>query len=199
MKRTLAVLALVALPSIASAFTVSAINDYTSALAQVNPIDSLDLPGTWTDAPLTIIPDASVDGVIRSPFEEAGHNSAGYYSVGTSEAYSGTNNPAVLQLTNRATNFSLLWGSPDSYNTLELYDGATLVASILGSQFSIPAYQASFVSISAGAGESFTSAKFYSDGNAFEFSNVSAVPIPAAAWLFGSGLIALAAVKRRKR
>ena len=41
---------------------------------------------------------------------------------------------------------------------------------------------------------------FYSDNSGeleVEFS-ISAVPIPAAAWLFGSALIGLVAIKRRK-
>jgi hypothetical protein len=61
-KKSLAIAALIALPSFASAVTVDAINDYGTALPNVDATKSLDLPGNWTSAPLVVNPDASVSG-----------------------------------------------------------------------------------------------------------------------------------------
>ncbi|MBJ6370926.1 VPLPA-CTERM sorting domain-containing protein [Sedimentitalea arenosa] len=201
-RNTIAIAAVVAMPSLASALTVQAENDYATALSMVTPADSLDLPGTWTAAPLTVAPDASLGGQYRSPYQTSGLTAPGYYTVGVGSTYSGTSNPAELALTSLSNSFSLLWGSPDGYNTLELYNGATLVGTILGSQFNIPAQEASFVSIFAdNESEYFDSVKFYSvNQNAFEFANVSAtpVPLPASGLLLVAGLGALAARARRK-
>lgn len=201
-KNTLLAAALVALPSIASAVTVTAVNDYTSALSNVVAADSLDLPGTWTDAPFIVNPDASLGGVYRSPYETSGLTAAGYFSVGTSSTYSATSNPAVLALDNLSKSVSLLWGSPDSYNTLELFNGSTLIATIFGNQFNIPAREASFVTIAAdGAGEFFDTLRFSSGSNAFEFSNVTAtpVPLPASGLFLIAGVGALMLRKARKQ
>ena len=202
---TFAVIAsITALANTASAATVNAINNYGDALAMVDKTQSLDLPvgASWAAAPLTVSPDASLGGQYRSPFESANHSSVGYYSVGVSNNYSGTGNPAILNLDNPATTFSLLWGSPDYYNRLELYDGMDLLISISGAGFTVQALEASFVWVTAGLGEQFTQARFFSDGrNAFEFSNVgvSPVPVPAAVWLFGSALLGFVSLSRRKK
>lgn len=205
-KKTLAIVAIVAMPGFASALTVNAVNDYAAALANVTPAESLDLPGVWTAAPLTVAPDASLGGQYRSPYETSGLTAPGYYTVGVTngpgQPYEGTANPAILALDSLSNSFSLLWGSPDRYNTLELYQGASLVGTIQGNQFNIPAREASFVSIFAdNANEYFDSVRFFSnDSNAFEFSNVTAtpVPLPASGLLLIAGLGALAARARRK-
>ncbi|WP_282127614.1 VPLPA-CTERM sorting domain-containing protein [Roseobacter litoralis] len=207
-KKTLFAAVLIALPSLASAVTVTAENDYATALGLVDPTQSLDLPGAWVQTPLTIDPDASVGGQYRSPFETAGTAvpgiaaSAGYFTVGvTSTPYSGFPNPAELTLSSLAKSVSLLWGSPDTYNTLELYNGGTLVGTVLGGQFNALGKEASFVTISANdVTEYFDTLKFASTTNAFEFSNVSIapVPLPAGLPLLLAGLGTFAWMRRRK-
>ncbi len=56
------------------------------------------------------------------------------------------------------------------------------------------------------AGSPMTTAPFPGQNAAFDFTSisatnttVSAVPVPAAAWLFGSGLLGLVGVARRRR
>ncbi len=39
----------------------------------------------------------------------------------------------------------------------------------------------------------------FEDGSTFDLSSVSAVPVPAAVWLFGSGLLGLLGIARKKR
>ena len=203
MKALLMSAAVVAFPAMASAVTVSAINDYATALSNVDKTQSLNLPGTWLAAPLTVNPDASVGGQYRSPFQTAGQDSAGYWSVGVGSTYGGTANPAVLQLNALSKSISLFWGSPDDYNNLELYKGGSLIGTVNGAQFSNQAIEASFVTISADDfTETFDTVKFYSVGkNAFEFSNLSIapVPLPASGLLLigGMGLLAAARGKRK--
>lgn len=40
---------------------------------------------------------------------------------------------------------------------------------------------------------------FLDDGNFADFTEVSAIPVPAALWLFGSGLLGLVGISRRKK
>ncbi|MBK0329175.1 VPLPA-CTERM sorting domain-containing protein [Rhodobacteraceae bacterium F11138] len=210
-KTSFAIAALIALPSISSALTVNAINDYDDALSNVDVTQSLALPGTWLDAPLTVAPDASLNNQYRSPFDAAGHTSAGYFAVGNdtngTDPYDGTANPAILALSGLSSSISLLWGSPDSYNTLELYKGDNFVGSISGAEFNIVAREASFVTITADDASEYFDTVWFSSGNqnrginAFEFSNITAVsqvPLPASGLLLIGGLGALAARSRRK-
>ncbi|WP_187428781.1 hypothetical protein ROLI_017730 [Roseobacter fucihabitans] len=207
-KKALLAATLVATPVLASAATVSAINDYTLALAEVDQNQSLALPGVWTAAPRTVNPDASISGAFRSPFQTDGENSAGYYTVGGGSQYVGTSNPAELALNSLSKSISLLWGSPDRYNTLELFNGINLVATILGSQFNVIALEASFVTISAdSASEYFDTVRFTSQNgsgnavNAFEFANVTVapVPVPAGLPLILTALGGIAYLSRRKQ
>ena len=46
--------------------------------------------------------------------------------------------------------------------------------------------------------EYFGGARWLSDGTGYELVSTSVVPIPAAVWLFGSGLLGLIGVARRK-
>lgn len=205
-KQSLFAIAMVIAPSIASAVTVTAINGTGgSDLTQ-----SLVLPGAFTAAPLTVTPPpADSNSVFLSPF---GTNSnTPYYSVGlvtdnpNSIVYDGTANPAVLALSSLSRSISLIWGSPDTYNALNLYNAGALVASIVpGAVAGLPADRTltHFVTITADSIlEYFDSVEFVSTGvNAFEFANVSAtpVPLPAGVLLMGTALAGFGVMRRRQ-
>ena len=175
---------IVYMPVAANAYTINAINDTNDAHAAVNVANSLVIPGVFTNAPTTFASGISIAGITRSPFENDDESIdfvslPAYYSVGIDGSYYPNGNSATLDLGGLTTEFSLLWGSPDSYNTLELLLDDVTVLTIPGSLFSIPAFGASFVSIAAeSSAEFFNGVRFSSAGNAFEFSNMGVTPIP---------------------
>lgn len=143
----------------------------------------------------------SISSLRRSPWQ--GTNStvdftdgdAWYSSV--SAGASATYDFQTLQ-----NSLSFVWGSPDTYNDLdiELIAGSNIL-SLNGSSMFPPGTQganSAFVQIS---NVLFDRIVFRSGTNAFEYANLatSEVPVPAAAWLFGSALLGLAGVKSRNR
>ena len=105
----------------------------------------------------------------------------------------------------------LLWGSVDLYNTIEFFNGAVSVGSLTGSAVTPTATgdQGSngtfYVNINSDL--AFNRVVMTSSQFAFEFDNlafakdeqVGEVPLPAAAWLLGSGLLGLFGIARRRR
>ena len=101
----------------------------------------------------------------------------------------------------KATNyFGLLWGSVDSYNSLELFNGTKLVGTVTGDDVTANAngnQGASgtyYVNISDDL--TFNKVELSSSQYAFEFDNVSygkaaAIPEPGTLASFGAGLLAL--------
>ena len=88
---------------------------------------------------------------------------------------------------------SLIWGSPDGYNTLEFLSGGNVVDSIKGDAVGsrLDNY---FVTVKSAFG--FDAIRIVSTSSAFEYSNValSAVPLPASLPMFGLALLGLGAV-----
>lgn len=130
-----------------------------------------------------------------------------FYAVGPSGKL---NQPAaVLDMGGRFTGFELLWGSVDARNTLRFYLGDTLTATVTGDDVPEPmndvadatwGWGASLVRIS---GLDFDRVVFTNDPamNAFEFSNMSAtpIPLPMAGWLLLTAVGAVGFAKRRAR
>jgi hypothetical protein len=100
----------------------------------------------------------------------------------------------------------LLWGSVDAYNTLSLYNGATLVGSITGTAVTSGANGDQGVNgtyyVNITSTQAFDKVVATSSQYAFEFDNVAynrtAVPEPTTLALFGAGLIGLGLVRPRQ-
>jgi hypothetical protein len=126
---------------------------------------------------------------------------------------------------NTYTTLGLYWGSMDDYNSIQLFDGTTLLDTITGTQaaLSIPASGAQglqtdyannrFITVSDidGIGAGFTSIVLNSTSNSFELDNLSwgnnsitnrfsATPLPPAVTMFSAGLVLLgfAGIRRQK-
>ena len=95
-----------------------------------------------------------------------------------------------------------LAGSPDNYNSVSFFRGGQLLGTKSGLDWGARGITTQYVTIIAmDSGEYFDEIRFSSNIGAFEFANVSltAVPLPAAAWLFLSALIGLVALGRRRK
>lgn len=155
--------------------------------------------GTFSVDPATVFT-ASDDGIVRSPFEGGGVGSPGFYAAGPLPATAP--NPAVLSFSSLMSSFSFLWGSPDEYNEITFYNGASAVGTLASFLGPVPG-------LFTGAGAVFVSVtdilfdrvEFFSDEQqAIEFASISAVPIPAGLPLLGAGVALLGYLgMRRKR
>lgn len=135
-------------------------------------------------------------------------DTSNFYTVGPG---AGQSSPGVLTLGTLAKYFGYFGGSPDTYNSIELWRDNTKLTTFTGTQlanyaqvnpngdWNTGAYWNIFASNSS---EFFNTVKFVSSSNAFETDNhavVSAVPLPAAAWLFGSALFGLVSLSKRRK
>lgn len=103
--------------------------------------------------------------------------------------------------------FSFLWGSPDTYNFVDIatdnFGSTTYTGTMLGSLggFSANGSNANtrLFTISGTDGTLINALTFRATGIAFEVAAApSPVPLPAAAWLLLSGLVSLGLVGRRR-
>lgn len=103
--------------------------------------------------------------------------------------------------------FGLLWGSVDGYNTLQFFDGMTLVGTITGTQVSASANGDQGASgtyyVNINSDLAFDTVVASSSSFAFEFDNVAynpealSVPEPVSMALFGLGLIGVGFSRRK--
>lgn len=174
--------------------------DYSAVTLPTSSFNPTPVSSTNTSITVT----GQVPNVNRSPFENIGSGAGGTllsdggYGVGgwanlvyTSIQAGGS---ATYNFAGPATDLSLLWGSPDSYNTLTFYSGlngtGTPVYSITGSQLNIQTYGHDLVDFTF-AGGTFEFVVLDSGENAFEFADLQdalLTPLPATLPLFAGGL-----------
>ena len=188
-------------------FGSSATNNAGSVVGNVAAGDTV-VTGTLTGVTYTFVDGALfnnsslISGVAARPVGSTGN----YYSVGHTGTQQGT---GTVTFSQGLSYFGFLWGSPDTYNHVTFYSGATQIGSFDGSAIKVPANgdqsYARYFNIFAGAGESITKVTFTSGSNAFETDNhafiasVTAVPEPETYALMLAGLGFLGAVVRRKK
>lgn len=139
----------------------------------------------------------SIVGLKRSPwqFSTVDPDAADSFYTSVSGSASATYSFAQLM-----GSVSFLWGSPDSFNNLELVltaGGVSTVINGVEAQGPISARQ-QYITITDVVFDSLT---FRSGGDAFEFANLEAspVPVPAAGLLLIGGLGMMAALRRRQK
>ena len=165
------------------------------------------LGAAWSGAaPLVSPPPGNVTGIFQSPFNNTGIvESQSYFSVGSPGGSGGGLSPATLTFTTIQSAFTMLWGSIDTYNTIQFFNGAASVgtwtgdtiAAMVGLGGSSPNYEVvallNFFDFDTG----FDSILFTSSQAAFEFG-LAPVPLPAGLLLFLSGLFGIGFLGRYK-
>jgi hypothetical protein len=186
-------------------------SDYTALSLPTSSFNPAPVKSVHTSTTVT----GESPGVSRSPFENAAPGSGGTllsdggYGIGgwANLVYTSIQaNGAATYNFGPADSLNILWGSPDSYNTLSFYSGlngtGSLLFSITGSALGIQTYGHDQVDFTM-TGGAFESVVLTSSGNAFEFADLQDAPIetplPAALPLFATGLGAIGLLGWRKK
>lgn len=160
------------------------------------------LPGNYTGGAVV---QGSVVGHWASPPNDATH----YFTVGPDAPNQTT--PGTISLGSLSQYFGYFGGSPDTYNSVELWKDGSLLQTFSGSYLATVAGLPADGNWANGAywniwasnpGEYFNVVKLVSTGIAFETDNhavLSAVPLPAALPLMLSGLGVLGFASRRRK
>lgn len=154
----------------------------------------------WTDIDIV---SGNVSGQWQSPFNSnALTDVQHYFSADPSE---------TLSFGTVQTTFTMLWGSIDSYNTIQFLSGNTVVGSKTGTdvinQFALGGSPSNYEKVGLftfgfDQGETFDTVRFLSSQAAFEFALAPApapVPLPAAGWLLAVGVAGLGAAARKRK
>lgn len=202
---TVSALALLSFTCSANATSISFAESNVLPSPVSNPAPTSSF-GTFSDTETT-----STTNVQLSPYQGTG-DYGDQYSVLDGKLGGGI--PDSTATYNQATGtdvFSFLWGSPDSYNTVNFYSGVsgggTLIASISGSALhdDTPGSGYDFVTFTASGGTIGSVILEDAGSAAFEYADqtlsgmTAETPIPAALPLFAGGLGLVALFSRRRK
>ena len=180
----------------AQAATVSIIGENTTVM----PTTTFIMPpassvGNFIQSTTTTVPN-----VQKSPFEGTSSAGSAYSVVGSGSGFGS----ATYNMTGGTTAFTFLWGSPDTYNTLDFFSGANGTGSVLGTftgaSLALATLGSGFDVVSFMAtGGTIGSFRMTDTTAAFEYAGVSPIPLPPAAALFGTALLGMMALRRKRR
>lgn len=219
LKKFITILALVAAPVGASALTVQTVATDGNAWASVNTSQTVKLPNgaTWTSAPLKMpnlwFPQVDPCVSFCSPFDPGifgtnqtigatplgGWQQLPFWATWQAPVGSNTN---ILSFAGVQRSLTLLWGSFDVGNLIELVLNGKVVGTVAGNQLGVPVSSpgrgAALVTLSS---VKFNELRFSSTSGGFEFTNVQTAPVPlplpAAGLAAGLGMIAM--LRRRRQ
>ena len=197
----------------ASAATANLINSSTNGVGNTADVFAGSygafLPSTWSfdKTPLVHVPPGNEPSIYQTPFNHTGlQETRDYFSVGAEDLVGdGATSPTTLTFGGSLIDsLDILWGSIDSYNTLEFFNGSTslgsfdgnFIAGLLGLSGQTNYEHVALLHFSDIGGA--TKAVFTSTQAAFEFA-LAPVPLPAALPLFGTALVGLGLLRRRSR
>jgi hypothetical protein len=201
LKSVVVLAATMSLAASASAATLTATwtNDNTTLPAtDYNPTPSivgvlpLDKQGTFTTTA-----QGSVPAVQSSPWG----NSTSYFSCidCTATQPPGGQEMVVYDAPANTTTFSILWGSPDAYNTLTFVDSSGDTYAVTGNELGVPT-GTGFDWVTFTASGDISSVELYDNGTAaFEYADPTFTPVPAALPLFAGGLGMIGLLGRRRK
>ncbi len=165
----------------------------TLALSSVaNAATIVGTPSTMLPKDHYTAPDpTAIHGTFTSATGSQGGQYASPFADNTSEYGAVQSGYVEYDFTSFYNALSLIWGSPDDYNTLTFLNNGKVVDSIIGTAIGDRGSNY-FVTLKSDA--AFNQIQLSSGQPAFEYSNVSAVPLPASLPMFGLALLGLGAV-----
>jgi hypothetical protein len=183
---------------------------FASAYAGYTPAGAV-----FSDDALVTPPPGSLASLYQSPFNNTAlSETQSYFSVGTVDrAGDGAPSPVTLTFGAPIDSFTILWGSIDSYNTIEFFSGAASLMAFTGSQIvdmydlgglagaNLSNYeQVALLRFSDFGQGGLTSVKFTSPQAAFEFALApQPIPLPASALLLFGALGGLGVISRQRK